>query len=164
MYTNIGFITTDNKPVKTGLDGSMQIVYNDHTLAMEYGEIINRLYTSADISECTPESPRFRVDKALWDTGSMTSCISVRLAKKLGLKPIDTGVGVTAAGQVDIVYYLLDIHLGDDMVCRHVRVAEFPLERHDVDFLIGMDIITQGTLNISNTDGKTKLTFKLNNK
>ena len=49
------------------------------------------------------------------------------------------------------------------MVCRHVRVAGFPLKNHDVDFLIGMDIITQGTLNISTVDGKTKLTFKLNN-
>ncbi len=163
MYASKGYITTDDKSVQAGLDDSMHIVYSDHLLAVEHSGIVNRLYTSADISECTPESPKYRIDKALWDTGSMTSCISTKLAQKLGFTPIDMGVGVSATGSIDIGYYLLDIHLGDDMVCRHVRVAGFPLKNHDVDFLIGMDIITQGTLNISTVDGKTKLTFKLNN-
>ena len=135
--------------------------YTDHTTTVQYSGLANRLITSLDIRGCTDASKRFRVDKALWDTGSSGSCISERMARKLGLHPVDTGVGVSATGQQDITYYIVDICLSPEMVFRNVKIAGFPLENNNVDFILGMDIISKGNLSVTNKEGKTEVKFTL---
>lgn len=97
--------------------------YTDHTTTVQYSGLANRLITSLDIRGCTDASKRFRVDKALWDTGSSGSCISERMARKLGLHPVETGVGVSATGQQDITYLYCGICLSPEMVFRNVKIA-----------------------------------------
>lgn len=126
---------------------------------MEYQKLAQRLTTLIDISACVEDAPLIRV-KTLWDTGARTSCISDKMARKMGLQPIDNGVGVTPAGQIDIYYYFVDVHISKNMVIHNVKVAGFPLERHDADFLIGMDIILKGNLSVRNSEGKTTITFE----
>ena len=81
------------------------------------------------------------------------------MARKLGLRPVDTGVGISTTGKQDITYYIVDIVLTPEMVFKNVKIAGFPLQNHDVDFVIGMDIISKGTLLVKNNSGKTVVTF-----
>ena len=133
--------------------------YADSAITNRYDGIANRLITSLDIRECTDGAEGFRINKALWDTGASSSCISERMARKLGLRPVDTGVGISTTGKQDITYYIVDIVLTPEMVFKNVKIAGFPLQNHDVDFVIGMDIISKGTLLVKNNSGKTVVTF-----
>lgn len=157
--TYSGFISLpdDKDPAFDRQEG--QLIFSDHAFTMEYEKKVNRLATPIDISLCSDGAPRYRIN-AIWDTGSVTSCISESMARKMGLQPAMSGVGVTAAGQLDISYYFLDIHISEDMVFHNVKVAGFPLERHDVDFLIGMDIISKGNLQVKTADGRTTVLFE----
>ena len=69
------------------------------------------------------------------------------------------GIGISTTGKQDITYYIVDIVLTPEMVFKNVKIAGFPLQNHDVDFVIGMDIISKGTLLVKNNSGKTVVTF-----
>ncbi|SHK31292.1 retropepsin-like aspartic protease [Hespellia stercorisuis] len=159
MNTLIGLIETDGQAADKKCLEKRQLKYDKNLVSAEYDKCIQRIVTAVDICMCTDDAQIYRIERSLWDTGSSTSCISEKLARKLGLLPIDTGVGVTPTGQLDISYYLLDIYLSNKVVFHNMKVAGFPLERHDVDFLIGMDIISKGDFNIRNSDGRTVFTF-----
>lgn len=143
---------------KTGI-ASGQLTIMDHCYLMEYESHVNRLINPIDISACIDAAPRYRVNAA-WDTGAINSCISEGMARKMGIQPATDGVGVTVSGQIDIHYYFIDVYLTDDVVFRNVKVAGFPLERHDVDFLIGMDVISKGNLQVKTADGRTTVLFE----
>ena len=157
--TYSGFISLPDEKGPAADRQEGQLIFSDHAFTMEYERKVNRLTTPIDISLCSDGAPRYRIN-AIWDTGSVTSCISESMARKMGLQPATSGVGVTAAGQLDISYYFLDIHISEDMVFHNVKVAGLPLERHDVDFLIGMDIISKGNLQVKTTDGRTTVLFE----
>ena len=157
MVETSGLITTVQQ--MSGTENN-QITFCDYTLTAEYDNTVLRIATPVDICECTDRAIKFRIEKALWDTGSTSSCISERLARKMGLRPIDKGIGITAVGQIEIPYYLLDVHITDDIIFRNVKAAGFPMENHKEDFLIGMDIISRGEFNIKNINNKTVFTFK----
>ena len=159
MQTMIGLITTGDQVTKKEDNEKGQLSYDTSSVSMVYDNLVQRIVTATDISMCVDDAQIYRVEKTLWDTGALTSCISEKMARHIGLVPIDTGVGVTPAGQLEICYYLLDIHLSNKVVFHNMKVAGFPLERHDVDFLIGMDIISKGDFNIRNSDGRTVFTF-----
>ena len=159
MDTKIGLFSPKDEIENKEVDANFQMVFYSHSFTMEYESLMQRLAIPIDICQCTDESPLFRI-KALWDTGAMTSCISDKMARKIGLKPIDNGIGVTPAGQIEIQYYFVDIYLSRDIVIPNIKVAGFPLEKHDTDFLIGMDVIKKGNLCIKSTDGKTTIIFE----
>lgn len=96
--------------------------------------------------------------KALWDTGAVYSVISSELAKKLGLVAFDRGRAYTAQGSYATSVYLLDVMLPNQMVIKDLRVSHG--EFQDFDFLIGMDIIAHGDLNLSNAR-KTRFAFRI---
>lgn len=153
----IGLLDTCDEKQETRADSTM--VYTDCTVANRYDCLAHRLITSLDIQECTDGSERFRIDKALWDTGASSSCISERMARKIGLRPVDTGVGIGTTGQQDIAYYIVDVCLTPEMIFKNVKIAGFPLENHDIDFVIGMDIISKGKLVVENRNGRTEVEF-----
>lgn len=159
MKSWTGLITTEEPEIKSE---NRQLIYCDTLIVAKYDKTVMRLVTSLDIQACTGGAPLYRVDRALWDTGATVSGISERLAEEMKIQPVDTGVMLTPSGQKDIVYYLVDIHMSEDMVFRNVKIGAYPLESHDVDFLVGMDIISRGNLNISNTGEGTKFTFEIN--
>ena len=137
------------------------IVYADSTITDRYSGIANRLTISLCVRECIDDAERFRIEHALWDTGTSSSCISERMARKLGLRPVDTGIGISSIGQQDISYYIVDVCLSDEIVFKNMKIAGFPLENHNVDFIIGMDIIAKGNLIIRNNNGKTEVEFSI---
>lgn len=161
MDTRIGLFSILEKEAETEFKLDGNIIFLDHLFTMEYQELIQRIMSDVDICACVDGAPKHRT-KAIWDTGALTSCISNKLARKMGLQVVDIGVGVTATGQAEIQYYFVDVHISDSMIIRNVKVAGFPLEKHDADFLIGMDIIKHGNFSICNSDGKTKITFEMN--
>ena len=128
-------------------------------LQIEYDEVVQRISTELDVSECNDSENLRRVKKAVWDTGATTSCIADRLAKKYGLRPVDTGVLSTATGRAEAPIYMLDLHLLKDISIRNVRIFGSPMTNRDVDFLIGMDIISKGRFIVDSTGGKTTVSF-----
>lgn len=153
----IGLVQTEERKAKSNATEQ----YCGKSVCIEYDTTVSRIVTSIDISKCTDDSPIYRIMDTIWDTGATTSVISERMARKIGLQPVDVGIGITPAGRLEIPYYMLDIHLSKDLTIPNVKVCGFPLEDNGADFLIGMDIISKGNLEISNINGKTRLRFQL---
>ena len=130
----------------------------DRTFSEEYDGLTQRLTTQITVGKCGTDR-RFRMN-AIWDTGSMISCISEDMAYKMKLQPVESGVGITPAGQVEIMYYFLNVELSEGIKFRNVKVAGFPMKRHDADFLIGMDIISKGDFRVKNDNGRTVIIFE----
>jgi len=98
--------------------------------------------------------------KALWDTGANRSCVSVKMAKRLGLLKIDTSDTSGVSGVFSSFVHLIDIVLPNMISVRNVRVTEF-IDDGDFDVIIGMDIITCGDFAISNYGRKTVVSFRV---
>lgn len=98
---------------------------------------------------------------ALWDTGAMSSCISKRYASLLGLEVINIVHMATASHIVEAPVYMAHIFLPNFPVFTYVEVLEFQDISDGCDLIIGMDIITQGDLAITNLGGNTFFTFRL---
>lgn len=98
---------------------------------------------------------------ALWDTGAMSSCISHRCAALLGLEVINIVHMATASHIVEAPVYMTHIFLPNFPVFAYIEVLEFQDISDDCDLIIGMDIITQGDLAITNFGGNTFFSFRL---
>lgn len=130
-------------------------------LRIEYDEVVQRISTELDISECNDSENLHRIKKAVWDTGATTSSISNRLAEHFGLRPVDVGIIVTATGQVEVPIYMLDLHLTKDIILKNIKVFGSPMENRDVDFLVGMDVISKGKFIVDSTGGGTSVSFTM---
>lgn len=98
--------------------------------------------------------------KALWDTGSNYSCISNRLAKELGLRPIkNTHIG-TSGGKIKFEVYTIILILSDTIEYSVDVSGVDNLESGGINFLIGMDIISSGDFSISTYNDEVLLSFR----
>ena len=158
MITSIGLIDTGES---FRADHPQRVVYLDGILTSEFPGCTQRLLTPITVRASRGHSPFIQIEAAVWDTGAVTSCISEEIARREGLKPIDQGIVKTPAGQQDVLYYFTDVHITEEIVIRGVKVAGIPMEGRDSDFIIGMDIISKGSLTIQNDNGKTKMTFAM---
>lgn len=156
-----GFFDTYTEiPKSEMIEPYMRTMICDLTCITKFDNLANRLYVPVEVNGCNKRET-YKA-KAIWDTGSSATAISERLAEEMGLAPVDKGVGVSAVGETKILYYLLDIRMSNDIVIKSVKIAAFPLKRHDIDILLGMDVISKGKLTISNQNGKTEVTFEYN--
>lgn len=155
LLTKIGIIDLDE-----GHDNSPkgQMGYYDKSVLYSYDDICNRLTCDIDVNSTASDTASFRT-KALWDTGASMSCISEKLVQRMGIVPVDTGMAVSVIGKKTVSYYIVNAQLAPGMVFRHLKVACLPMMDHDVDFIIGMDMISEGNFNLINSDGKTTLTY-----
>jgi hypothetical protein len=101
---------------------------------------------------------------ATWDTGATNTVITSKVVTELGLKPSGKVKvrGVGPAGTLlehDSDTYLVNILLPNNVAVMGVRVSENAVEGCDV--LIGMDVITEGDLAITNHNGKTTFSFRM---
>lgn len=122
-----------------------------------YDEIRLRAISKITISN---EGSSVEVD-AKWDTGASTSCISTRIAADLGLLPERKATVFSADSVTETNAYRVNIILPNGHVCDDILVFGVALKNHNVDALIGMDIITQGDFSVSNYNGKTTFTFRI---
>lgn len=97
--------------------------------------------------------------KALWDTGATCTCISSELASRLSLKSVGKIRIHTPSGQKDAKTYCVDIALPNNVWFGGVQVSDSDIGKQGLDMLIGMDIISAGTLAVSNYEGKTTFSF-----
>jgi len=102
--------------------------------------------------------------RCVWDTGAMSTIITPKVVQELGLLPSSKKQYqcVGAAGQPDAVYeahtYLVNLYLPHKVIIYGASVGE--LEPGGCDVLLGMDIIVQGDLAISNFNGETAFSFR----
>ncbi|MBO4308134.1 MAG: SEC-C domain-containing protein [Bacteroidales bacterium] len=96
---------------------------------------------------------------AIWDTGAEISAISNRVATELGLTPVNIARNITAAGEISVYIYAVNIFLPNNVNFAMVPVTGNDLG--DVDMLIGMDIISKGDFSITNVGGKTTFSFRI---
>lgn len=131
------------------------------TYTFPYDSIKNRIIIDKCFVTLPSENPTARPTeyKALWDTGAMSTCISERLVASMGLVPTDY-TSVTGANNIPFRAPVYDVQIM--MGSFHIpfqRVIGLPMGA-DHDLIIGMDIITQGDLSITNFDGKTMISFR----
>jgi len=97
---------------------------------------------------------------ALIDTGATNSSVSDKLAVSIGLKEIEQ-CRVDAAGGSHISnVFSIDIFLRNMVSFTNIRSTEF-VDNGMFDIIIGMDIITQGDLAITNYNQRTVVSFRV---
>jgi hypothetical protein len=97
---------------------------------------------------------------AMWDTDSMGTCVSTRLARHLGLAPFRTTTLASLHGDSVTNVCFMDIVLPDEIVIENVMAMEIETQR-DFDIIIGMNIIRLGDFSLCNDHGNTVMTFSL---
>lgn len=128
------------------------------TIYIEVADVL-----SQDVCVVTFNGPQIKhkMVVGLWDTGAHCSCISSRIVKELGLKPIKTKERTSSAfGITQNDMYIVDVYLTNHMIFKNVKVKEAPFEETSYDFLIGMDIIKQGNFQVLIENEKTVLKFQ----
>jgi hypothetical protein len=132
--------------------------------------IVSECWISA---ACNPASwgPHFNVNAspalpaglekfaAVWDTGASRSCISRRVVEACGLSPAGRATIAGHKGEFKSDVYRVNILLPNSIVFTNVLVSGL---QHVAcgEAIIGMDIISQGDLAISNVNGRTLFSFR----
>ena len=103
---------------------------------------------------------RVKIQRSLWDTGASVTLISARVAKVLGLTSIGKS-GVSGYNQgIDVKdTFLVHIGLPTGDIITNIMAMEFDTDEYDV--VIGMDVICNGNLAITNKDEKTTFSFRI---
>lgn len=98
--------------------------------------------------------------KALWDTGATNSVVTEATAAAMGLVPIGSAVVNHAGGSSTKNRYLINVYLPNNVAIVGVMASDMPEGSGGFGILIGMDIISQGDLSISNQNNTTWLSFR----
>jgi len=140
-----------------------------YALTKEHDTIVLAIYTGASVSL----SPiilekegavdlKVQTVKALWDTGATHTAISNRLANEMQLPSEDFARVSTVSGILRVPIYIIQLGLPNHFAFEEVEVVEFAyVDEDDCDLIIGMDIMTQGDLAITNFEGKTVFSFRI---
>jgi len=96
---------------------------------------------------------------AVWDTGATRTAITHEVAIECGLKPTGMCKVKTASGEHNTCTYFVSLYLPNHVCFPQLRVTEAVLSGADV--LIGMDVITGGDFAVTNSGGKTVLSFRM---
>jgi hypothetical protein len=132
---------------------------NNNTTLQQYRIVTTCNVTPAYDTDFYPEQILDVQGKALWDTGATISAISIQVAQYLKLKPLRKQVMNTANGYTTLDLYEVNIELDNGMQFNDLLVCAAQLG--DVQVLIGMDVITQGDLAITNGNRKTTFSFQI---
>jgi predicted aspartyl protease len=97
--------------------------------------------------------------KAMIDTGATISAITSRMAARMGLKSEKEGEFSYAKGSGISPIYLFDVIFPGDKVFENIEAVEIDDDRHS-DFLIGMNIISQGDMALTSVNGKAAFSFR----
>jgi hypothetical protein len=139
-------------------------------LTKEYDDIAHSILTLAGVRQISAEEemevlsaddPGIAWKKALWDTGATQCSISNRLASELKLPMVDFVEVATAAGVVQLPVHKIHLILPNNLVFHDLEVVGFMYTDDDCDIIIGMDIMTQGDLALTNMEGRTVFSFRI---
>lgn len=132
----------------------------------EYPHVVNALKTNCTIFNAfDPHSDEDKKNAiscdcmAIWDTGATGTVISSRVAKKLNLAPTGIVNICHANGRSFVNKYVINIWLPNQVGFAYLEVTEGELDE-SFDVLIGMDIISQGDMAITNVNRQTVFSFR----
>lgn len=110
---------------------------------------ISEAISIRELNEGKPHPPMIEFN-AVWDTGASASAISQKVVDALNLVPTGKGISKTAAGEVEVNTYSVNIMLPMDVGFSSLPVS---CNKMEPDILIGMDIISRGDFSVTNKDG-----------
>lgn len=132
-----------------------------NALTNKYTAVVNCIKTPAKIEN--PITHQVIETFGIWDTGATNSCITSELAQALNLPIMQKTIVNGVHGQKEVNVYLVKITLNNENIFVRSLVTEASelSDDHQTGLLIGMNIISQGDLCITNFDKKTTLTFRV---
>ena len=100
--------------------------------------------------------------QGIFDTGASRTTIFEKSAQRLKLKPMGRQIVYTANGEAEQERYAVNIILPNKImfIKRMVTAAKL----HDIDFLLGMDIIGLGDFTITERKGLKVVEFNIYNR
>jgi len=96
---------------------------------------------------------------AMVDTGATISGITSRMIAKMGLKSIKEEDFTHAKGNSISPIYVFDVVFPKEKVFENIEAVEIS-DDHNFDFLIGMNIISQGDMALTSVNGKAAFSFR----
>ena len=134
----------------------------DKPIALTYthSELVDAIFTPVELFSDLYEETTSYSTNALWDTGAMLSVISPEIAKKLQLDIVDTIQIVGINGESESEVAVVSICFPNKTMIKDVRVAICNMSPGN-EMIIGMDVITQMDIAITNGGGKTQFSFAI---
>jgi predicted aspartyl protease len=130
------------------------------SLTYTHIELVDAILTPIELFSDVYDEVKTYLTNALWDTGAMISVISPEVVSKLNLDIVDTimivGIGGESVAEVTIV----SIRFPNSAVIKDVRVAVCNMTPEN-EMIIGMDVITQMDIAITNGGGQTQFSFAI---
>jgi len=96
--------------------------------------------------------------RAMVDTGATNCAITNRMMKRMGLIPQDETTISHAMGRSKTPYYIFDVVFPFEKEFEDLKVVEIA-DLNDCDFIIGMNILSQGDMAITSENGKLCFSF-----
>jgi len=126
----------------------------------EFPGITKAIITDINVGDADFKTSR--KTKGIWDTGATNCAITKKLVQELGIKPIGMVEVSGVHGKQHANVYLIQVSL-EGKVRIKVRASECItlLGNESIGMLIGMDVISIGDFAITNTLGKTVMSFRI---
>ena len=136
-------------------------MYKKHaSLTYTHTELVDAILTPVEaFSDVYNEITSYPTN-ALWDTGAMIYVISPEIVSKLKLDIVDTVkiAGINTESLAEIAVF--SIRFPNDTNIKDVRAAICNMP-HGNEMIIGMDVITQMDIAITNGGGQTQFSFAI---
>lgn len=138
-----------------------------HAFTIKYSGISNRITTEIQVSDAydptsPPDSPySHHKTTALWDTGATKSVVTRATVNALSLSSVGSTIVNHAGGSSQSNTYLVNILLPNNVGVAGVLVSECEDIAGNFGAIVGMDIICQGDLSLTNSNGQTWMTFRI---
>ena len=138
-----------------------------HAFTIKFTGRQNRITTKVGISKAfdpaNPPTPPYGQYEttALWDTGSTRSVVTSATVKAISLEPVGSTIVNHAGGRGTSNTYLVNMFLPNHVAVVGVLVSECANIAGNFGAIIGMDIIGQGDLSITNVDGYTCMSYRI---
>ncbi len=131
--------------------------------SINYGQIVESVVTECIVSNVDEEDSSKQNNGgvrclAIWDSGATSSIITRNIIDNLKLQPVGVCQVAGIHGTEYEYTYYINLTVPGDMTFKTLEVSEGDLE--DVDFLVGMDVISQGDFCISNGNNETIVAFR----
>ena len=123
----------------------------------------DRIVSMVNISSMRDGAKRSKPFKCLWDTGASMSLVSPAVAESLRLHVVDETItirsGLGSTSQISARVAFLHIVLGAIPIELKVGVVDKPSSDDDIDAVLGLDLISQGSFAISYDCGRLLFSF-----
>jgi predicted aspartyl protease len=123
-------------------------IWFDVKLLVKQDDKINRVYIN-----------NIWTVKAMVDTGATISGITSEMVKRMKLKSEDKKEFTHAKGTGESPIYVFDVIFPGEKLFENIEAVEIDGDGHS-DFLIGMNILSQGDMAITSVDGYKAFSFR----